>query len=48
MTMICPQQPGTYCFHNIINSKVYVGSAQCLFTRINNHLKGLGSVTLCI
>jgi hypothetical protein len=36
-------QPGTYCFLNTINNKVYVGSAQCLNTRINHHLKGLHS-----
>jgi group I intron endonuclease len=41
--MLYPQQPGTYCFHNTINNKVYVGSAKCLYTRINNHFKNKGS-----
>jgi group I intron endonuclease len=34
-----PQQPGTYCFWN----KVYVGSTKCLYTRINQHIKGCKS-----
>lgn len=38
-----PQQPGTYCFLNIINNKVYIGSTQCLNTRINHHIKGIKS-----
>jgi group I intron endonuclease len=38
-----PKQPGTYCFLNAVNNKVYVGSAQCLNTRLNSHLKNCNS-----
>jgi group I intron endonuclease len=40
MLTIYPQNPGTYCFLNKVNNKVYIGSAQCLYNRINNHLNG--------
>jgi group I intron endonuclease len=36
---VFPKQPGVYCFKNTVNNKVYIGSAQCLYTRINMHLK---------
>jgi group I intron endonuclease len=36
-------QPGVYCFWNKINNKVYVGSAQDLEVRINQHLKSKSS-----
>jgi predicted GIY-YIG superfamily endonuclease len=38
-----PKQPGVYCFKNTVNNKVYIGSAQCLYTRINQHHKDRGS-----
>ncbi len=38
-----PKQPGVYCFKNTVNNKVYIGSAQCLYTRINRHLKNQNS-----
>jgi group I intron endonuclease len=38
-----PKQPGTYCFLNTVNNKIYVGSASCLYTRINNHFKNHSS-----
>jgi group I intron endonuclease len=36
-------QPRVYCFWNKINNKVYVGSAQDLEVRINQHLKSKSS-----
>jgi group I intron endonuclease len=38
-----PKQAGVYCFKNTVNNKIYIGSAQCLHTRINNHLKNQSS-----
>jgi predicted GIY-YIG superfamily endonuclease len=38
-----PNQPGVYCFKNIINDKVYIGSTQCLYNRLNQHLKNKDS-----
>jgi group I intron endonuclease len=36
-------QPGVYCFWNKTNNKVYVGSAQDLETRLNQHFKNINS-----
>ena len=38
-----PKLPGVYCFKNSINNKVYIGSAQCLSARINNHINNRNS-----
>jgi group I intron endonuclease len=37
------QLPGVYCFWNKINNKIYVGSAQDLEVRLNQHFKNKSS-----
>lgn len=34
---------GIYCIKNIINNKVYVGKAKCIYKRIVNHISSLNS-----
>ncbi len=33
--MTYPNQPGIYCFYNLVSNKLYVGSAKNLQTRIS-------------
>lgn len=39
-------KPGIYCFWNIINNKIYVGSTQDLDTRIKQHFKNCHNLQL--
>jgi predicted GIY-YIG superfamily endonuclease len=41
--MTYPNQPGIYCFYNLVSNKLYVGSAKNLQTRIKHHLRNKSS-----
>jgi predicted GIY-YIG superfamily endonuclease len=41
--MTYPNQPGIYCFYNLVSNKLYVGSAKNLQTRIKHHIRNKNS-----
>lgn len=37
------QKTGIYCIRNIINNKVYIGKAKCIYKRIKGHITALNT-----